>query len=503
MNSLQKIFAICALLSCMPVALPAQNYDAVARRNFWNGGVNAAGLRQDSVTVSVAGISGDYVHGGFRNSHEAAGQWSVGAEAKTITHFDKMSMIGAFSFGHSSGREMSGSMFTRPGFYPVDVLEFTPGRKDLQKYAFMGGVAVDVAPAWRLGGRMDFAAMNYAKRKDLRHSNFRLDMEVSPSVMFHKGRFAVGLSYIYGKNSESVKAEEIGSAAATYYAFLDKGLMYGSYESWQGSGVHLSEPGIDGFPVKEITHGASVQMQHGGFYADATWRYASGEAGERQTVWFRFPSHSVSSNLGLRLGKGPANHFLRIGFEWRRQENYENILGKETHGGVTVTHIYGSNLIFVRESFTLNPEYESTSPRGEFRIGFDGTALSRQTTQMFPYVASQKMLYGRVYASGELHMGRVDLLLAAAFSKGRFSEKDNTVETDVESGEPPHRMTQYYDVENEYLTAARIETGLGLRYNFWRGLYIEIAAKWVHGFKLVHISGADRFGESLKLGYNF
>ena len=53
---------------------------------------------------------------------------------------------------------MSGSMFIHPGFYPVDILEFTPGRKDLQTYSFMGGIATNLNPNWRLGGKIDFAS---------------------------------------------------------------------------------------------------------------------------------------------------------------------------------------------------------------------------------------------------------------------------------------------------------------------------------------------------------
>ena len=87
--------------------------------------------------------------------------WSAGAVAKSITHLKGYSLTGSFSFDHTSGKDMSGSMFIHPGFYPVDLLEFTPGRKDLQTYTFMGGIATDISPNWRLGGKIDFAASNY------------------------------------------------------------------------------------------------------------------------------------------------------------------------------------------------------------------------------------------------------------------------------------------------------------------------------------------------------
>ncbi len=130
---------------------------------------------------------------------------------------------------------MSGSIFIHPGFYPVDLLEFTPGRKDLQTYAFMGGIAADAGTqlAHRRKDRLCTSA-NYSKRKDLRHTNYRLDLKVAPGIMYHSDHYAIGFSYIFSKNSESVSAEEIGTTATPYYAFLDKGLMYGAYEAWSG-----------------------------------------------------------------------------------------------------------------------------------------------------------------------------------------------------------------------------------------------------------------------------
>lgn len=82
--------------------------------------------------VSYAELYGKNNHGDFRNYYEADKLWSAGAVAKSITHLKKYSLIGSFSFDHTSGKDMSGSMFIHPGFYPVDLLEFTPGRKDLQ-----------------------------------------------------------------------------------------------------------------------------------------------------------------------------------------------------------------------------------------------------------------------------------------------------------------------------------------------------------------------------------
>ena len=274
MSEMKKIYITGLWVLCLASGVSAQTYDIIERRNSWNAGANVTGIMTDSISASYAELYGKNNHGDFRNYYEAKEAWSTGAVAKSITHLKGYSLTGSFSFDHTSGKDMSGSMFIHPGFYPVDLLEFTPGRKDLQTYAFMGGIATDIAPNWRLGGKIDFAASNYSKRKDLRHTNYRLDLKIAPSIMYHSGDMAIGFSYILGKNSESVKAEVIGTAENSYNAFLDKGLMYGAYEAWDGSGIHLSESGVNGFPIKELSNGGALQLQWKGFYGDAEYTYS-------------------------------------------------------------------------------------------------------------------------------------------------------------------------------------------------------------------------------------
>ncbi len=480
-----------------------QTYDQVQRHNPWNAGGNAAGIRMDSVTVSFAEIYGRYGSGRLRDTYQPGEWWSAGAVAGTTVDTEKYTMAGSFSFDHTSGKNMSGSMFIRPGFYPVDVLEFTPGRKDRQTYAFTGGASVDIAANWRAGGSIDFSSANYSKRKDLRHTNYRLDMGVSPAVMYHNGDFALGMAYLYRKNTESIDAEEIGTSAGTYYAFLDKGLMYGAYESWSGSGIHLSESGIDGFPVREIIHGGSVQAQWGGLYADLGYRYSKGSVGEKETVWFRFPGHRVSSRIAYRFGGRRASHFLRLGIDWAKQVNNESVLGRETENGITITHVYGSNRIFERTELTLVPEYEYHSRRHTIIAGAWLASSDRLSTLMYPYVESQDMKRYGAYARGELRTGCLEIKAGLSFSSGSLTDKSREVGTEVEPGEAPYHLTDYYNRQNEYLTASRIGAEAAVRWNIRYGIYSEIGADWTHGFNIKYLEGTARWSGTFKLGYNF
>lgn len=478
-------------------------FDLTSGRNFWNSGRNAAGVRQDTVSISCAEIGGRYVSGGFRDYADAVSSWSAGAKAATIMHLKSLSLTGAFSFGNFSGSGMCGSMSVRPGYYPVDVLEFTPGEKTRQNYSFSGGISVDLGQAWRLGGRIDFTGANYTKRKDLRHTGYLLDMTVVPSVMYHGEDWAAGISAVFNKNSETICAEQLGISSSTYYAFLDKGLMYGAYESWEGSGVHLSESGINGFPVRELQYGGAVQFQWKELYAELEYLYADGKAGEKQTVWFLFPGHTISLKAGYSFGTGAVRNCLRLSMDWKRQLNHETVLDKVTEGGVTTTEVYGSNPVSERRMFSVRPEYGLEAESVNLVAGLEISSLARQVSPMYPYIFSEHDIIMSAYLSGEVPVRNTDILAGLCFSTGSAVAGSRMDEADVDASDEPYRLEDWYGVQNEYMLASRLGMKLGMRYRFRRGLYAEVQAQYFRGFNLRYMTGPDRWATGIGLGYVF
>ena len=55
----------------------------------------------------------------------------------------------------------------------------------------------------------------------------------------------------------------------------------------------------------------------------------------------------------------------------------------------------------------------------------------------------------------------------------------------------------------EYETAQRMSLGLSLRWNFWKGLYTEAEATWLHGFDLKYITAPNRYKAGLAIGITF
>ena len=503
MNRLRYILLIC-LLACGMDAGARTYYDQVVRGNLWNASQNITGVRQQMWSASYAEVLGEYETGGFRNSWQASKGWSAGAATASIRHLEHMTLKGSFSFMQTEGYDMCGSMFINPGYYPVDVLEFTPGRKTLQQYAFDGGISYDLNKEWRIGAMMDFESANMAKRKDLRHSNWLLDMKVTPGVMYHSGDWAFGANYIYRRSTESIEAEQIGVSGSSYYAFLDKGLMYGVYNIWTGGALHLNESGVKRLPVKEQSNGLAIQMQYKNFFAEAEYQHSTGVIGEKEYIWFLFPGNSVDLRMACRLRSADAWHYARLDFGWNCRTMDETVLEKVTEGGVSTMVNHGQNRILTQRSWSLKPEYEYVANRLEVLAKADIGVKEESVSQMYPYVNWQSLMsYGADVRVKYLWTSSLTMTVEAGYAAGKVVEESWLTDDHAGVQTTPFRLQEYYDWQTEYETAARLKAGLALRWIFWKGLYLQADCRLIHAFALKHIAAPDRLTTALRFGYEF
>lgn len=495
---------VISLLALLPLTAGAQDYEEAVERSFWLGGRNMAGLRNDSLNVSYAEMRGEYEGGGFRESHEARNSVSGGATAASIKHLDKLSMIGSFSFRHFEGKHMTGSMSARPEYYPIDVLEFTPGRKTRQTYSFMGGLAADLSEHWTIGGSIDFTSENYTKRKDLRHTNYLLDMTVVPSVLWQSGAWSAGLSYFFQKTSERITAEELGITSGVYYAFLNKGHYYGSYDIWDNSSTHLDDSAVSGFPTKEITNGIAAQLQWKKLYAEIEYGHSRGESGEKQRIWYRFPADHIAARGGWMLEMERFTHYFIGEFYWRKQKNKESVLENVTENGVTTTMDYGSNTIFTREERSIGLEWMAFGEGIELNAGAEIGAEKQISSIQFPYLYTHKSHENTIFAAAKLELGEFELGISLDWQKGQSEDGSRSASDEVAAGEEPYLLEEYHEMEEEYCRASKFGVGLSLEYHLCRGIYVgaDLYGRLAIG-RIEWLPGRNRLTTGLFVGYNF
>ena len=505
------------------VMLPAQllHSQGIYDWEAWRSGRNIAGLAASSsprgkvdgtVIRSSAEMTGGVETGGYRSGSDAPTLWSGGVKADSEVHYKDLLLTGDFSFSLSGGEGMCGSMFTDPGLYPIDVLEFTPGAKTLQNYGIGGGMAWKNGSRFIPGCTMRFVGANYSKRKDLRHTTYRQEVDLVPSLIYDGDGFVLGVSGIFGKESEFVQAEQIGSATAeSYYAFLDKGLMYGTYQVWDGNGVHLTENGVDRLPVRQYSYGAALQAEIGSFlYADAEYLFTDGEVGEKGYTWFRFPGSTIDARILWTLHRPAGVHVFSARFEWMRQETDESVIDRVTSGGVTTPVEYGSNRIFERRHVTAGPEYGFYGAGGqELHASLSVRKEKDRSTLMYPFLDLDEVTLLRFSSEGSLPLGA--FVLDAGLSAGcKIGEHRHYKGNDNESAglvSAPFRLEDWFVREQELSDAPFVGGALGLRYNFTiagkYNLYAAAQYSLVHAFGVVLLDGSERHTAQIKLGYDF
>lgn len=511
MSKKSFIFSL-ILLVFMQAAAYAQTYpyfERVMRNNFWNDSPNIAGIRMDTTSIAYAELSTDYEGGGFHAPWLSQNQWDIRLTSAGIRHMDRISMKGSFSFEDRELYGACGSMFISPGYYPVDVMEFTPGHKTHQTYVIDGGLSYAVKENVSIGAMVEFKSMNMAKRKDLRHENKGLDLTFSPGITYSEDGINVGICYVFNKNTESISAQQIGISDQSYHAFFDKGMMYGIYSPWNGSGVYLNEPGLNALPLKEIRNGVAAQLQYRDLFVNAECYSSKGTVGEKEYEWFHFPGSGIGVDVGYRYGR----HTARLTFEWKDRVLKESVIEKFSENGVIVVLNHGENRITSSRGWSLFPEYEYRNHEWEVRAVMELSGKSTTTHQIYPYASHQALIGFGLEAEGMMHLDRwsiagfdligFDAIAGFLYKGGTVSEKNWLVSETSGAMTSPFRMQEWHDKQMEYLTASRIGLKVGLRYEFWKGMYAETDLSFLTAMGIDYLDGPVRFGASLMVGYNF
>ena len=472
-------------------------------------------LRQDAPVAGSgrgsAAVYGGYEAGGYHPAFAPESLWKAGAKAQGTHHGDFTSYTGSFSFEQIEGKGMFTSMFLEPGYFPVDVLEFTPGDKTRQTYKLNGGFATHFLDDMVFGIKADYTAANYAKRKDIRHTTYGMDFQVEPTFGIvdedpENGQSA-SVAYIFRKRTETIDAEQVGAATdQSYYAFLDKGMRYGTYQVWDGDGIHLDEAGVGVFPVREFTHGIAEQIHTGeiGFAGGLKFLWKHGTVGEKGYDWFKYRGRSFSTWLEQTWKGG---HSLRLDFDLEQDQLKEAVLDKVSAGGITTPTIYTYNAVSDRSWATLDLTYVVRFQTGclkRLQAVLHGGIWDENSYLMYPYEDKTTRYNGMATIVTAFGFGPVDLNIRVNGGIGSWKDQGLQGGTDaIESF--PYRLEGDWLRKMEYFSTGKAGAGLTLAYHLSAvpGLYVQAEGSWLHGFGIVLLPGTERWSTTLKIGYDF
>lgn len=467
-----------------------------------------ASLRVDGkVDELCAELSGKTWQGGFRPDWLSSSQYAAAVFAQGRKSVGKAVFEGSFSFDLSYGKAMSGSMMIHPGLFPLDVLEFTPGDKTLRSYAFYGGIGVEVAPRWLLGAKISFRSEDYSKRKDIRHTNFGLLLDVEPTVAWlsPEGLF-LQLGVRYRRLYEQIKAERLGAeTAVSYYAFLDKGLSYGAYQLWDGDGIHLNESGVNVLPLKDDALGLTLELRKDGWLARLGALRTNGGAGEKGYNWFRFPGWEAEALLQYETKSDRFS--LQGAFDTDRLE--ESVMEKKSSGGVVIPEIYGWNAVSRRTRADARLEWTrrwapgTNGARWEMDLSFEENYQYGHSFLNYPYTDRYDLWKSLLSACGKVHTGAFEVRLGLAGAVGFDQEQGLLSANPAVTSVPPYRQQEHWNAVKEYEKVPRATLNAGLNWYIpaVKGLYLRGDVAYTQAFGVQYLPASWRVAAQVGIGY--
>ena len=485
-------YKACILSLLVPLALRGQE-------------IGLLRLSSDEGHRGSAQVFGGYEAGGYHPAFAPESLWKTGASAQGTRHGESTSYTGSFSFEQVEGKGQFTSMFLEPGYFPIDVLEFTPGDKTRQTYKLGGGFATTFAEEFVFGVKADYKAANYAKRKDIRHTTYGMDLQVEPTFAFVGDDVGISLAYVFRKRTETIDAEQVGAATdQSYYAFLDKGMRYGTYQVWDGDGIHLDEAGVGVFPVKEFTHGFSYLFEAPQIAGGMSLLWKHGSVGEKGYDWFRYPGFSLKLFAEGRFGGG---HSLRLDLDLQHDQLEESVLDKVSAGGITTPTVYAWNAVSDRNWASVDLTYAVRFRNGRLKrlqAVLHGGLWDEKSYLMYPYEDRTERYNGMATLVAAFGFGPVDLNLRVNGGVGKWSEQGLQGGTDAVLSEP-FRLEQDWLRKMEYFSTSKVGVGLVLAYHLKsvRGLTLRAEGSWLHGFGVDLLPGADRRSATAAVEYAF
>lgn len=229
------------LMQLSPVAAQ-RDIRFVEDSNVWLTSGNSAALTTlaDS-SISVASLTYAYEGGRLRNYSDGKHEMTLTAGVQSYYKLSSaVTAYGKVGYTNFSGTSMQGSMLYAPLMQPFDIIDDSltnAGRKHLESFSITGAIGWNLCKSLAVGARADFTAGNYAKYKDLRHSNRLMSLNTELSLCHRIAGFGtIGASFLYRRNTETIRFKTYGTTDKRYYSLISYANFLGETENFGGEG---------------------------------------------------------------------------------------------------------------------------------------------------------------------------------------------------------------------------------------------------------------------------
>lgn len=436
------------------------------------------GLRMNPDTRESKGeaaLWGGVEQGWFRPTYAPTLGWSTGARGNIVRHGANTSWEGAVSFEQKTGYNMLSSLFLEPGYFPVDLLEFTSGTKSRETGRLEAGFLTDLGYEWAAGVKGTVQAAYAGKKTTLSHTAFGLDLQVEPTLSYvMDDDMVLASTYVFRFRTESVSAQQADAGL-----FLDKGMRYGAFLESAGT-----------FPVQEMSHGLSELFFSEDINAGLKWTWKRGKAGSAGFGNFHYPGSAVSVFYEQTFQADKADHALRIAYERQRDQLRDGV--SDADGITSLSDRLGRR---------VELRYEVRFLQGAVRsLGLTLDGQRYEDRSFTPFQDLTKRNLGTATLSAAFAFGALDLRIDAFTGGGIWRDFGRYRD---EREDMPYRCTTDWNWLMDYSLAPRAGAGGNLTYRFPRHLFVELDGQWFHALRVTETGGQNRGFGTLTIGFKF
>lgn len=467
---------------------PLPDFDFVKQSNVRLNSQNPTGLSYLPIDkISKAVISGVYEKGKLINYYQSDNSLTgqLGAESYyRIT--PQIVMHGLVSYQYFEGKNMGGSAFIDPLITSFDIVEYKDtnrGNKQKETYHLLGGFSYEANTNFKMGANIDYTAINYAKRKDLRHSNKLLDLEVTAGLSYAvNNSFEIGVNYYYQKRVEGLYFNIYGTTDKSYASLIDYGTFVGRTEGFTDTGDGYTA-GKTERPLVDNYNGAAAQINWQVlpsivFHNELFYKKRTGYYGVKSSSSVVYSNHNADItgyDGAVSIKKNNSLHNIRFGVEQEKLTNFENVYNIiNIVGGLSQVEYYGDNQMLSQEMIKASASYDlylginNYVPKYEFNLGVNLQNRNR-TTSLYPYYRKQELTFGTISAKAKHNIVKRKNIYSASIG---FSYATGTGDAYIDGTYAQPSVTEKspkttpfnLNYEYEYLTANRIGVSPTFRY---------------------------------------
>ncbi len=487
--------SLCLLFPCLTAtaqdSLLLRDYQYIKGSDAWLTSLNSAALtRYQHKSIMEAEVFVSHSKGGLTNYDGSDHVLEAGAAIESFFRISPRTVVyGRMSYDNWTGRNMTGSAFMPLIVHrPFDIVEDSltnAGRKHSDTYQLCGAVGIDLWQGLSLGARVDYTAANYAKYKDLRHSNKLMDMQLTTGLYapLAEGRFQVGANYVYHRTTESVSFSLYGRSDRVFKSLVSYGPFMGKVEQFGEAGYTDNSREM---PLVDNYHGGSAQLQWNilsdlSLYYEGMMAHREGYYGRQSPYTITHTNHHanlMAHCLVLKTSHFPnAQHTLSATMNLENMvNNRENYRELQNDNGAYYyeyyTDVRTGNRRWIEGCIDYTAQWgiRGELPTWVVQATFDWTQR-KQTAYMYPYYRRQKLDTHKMTAAVTRNIitqkGVWSLMLRGSFQQGSGDPcEDGTMATPSDKQVFPATMEAMLMQEYRYLTAPQYSMGGSVKYAF-------------------------------------